>query len=394
MSRALPIALVATTLISLVGAFSGCASKQLAALDAAQDPSADSIMRKFEAHPLDEAPKVSSSPTPTPTPVNLFERAKGEDAAKSTAPVPETPLVTKPSTADAAVTGKRGRKPKKKKGEAAVVVADAAPVAAPSPQSLIPDRRPKLIPFWVGELQVLDITYLGMIAGQFELELKPEVVINDRKAYHFEGRARTSSLFNIVYSLNDRIESFVDEVGLFSHKFHMVLDQTKQKRDSLELYDYEKKQVYYWNRKNHVTKGYSEIKEYKPIEPFSQDSYSAYEYMRTLPLETGKEYSIPVVSEGSSWEGVVTVVRREEIETYVGRFKSIVVKLQTRFAGVLKQGQGDSFLWLSDDGRRFILQMEAKVKIGSVMGVIKKLELGQKPTAEVSANASANAVGH
>lgn len=357
------------TLIIVLMSFHACSSTNRLSIEHHEKTEKDQIVDQFEAKPLDSTVVKDQKSDNVKSPIDHL-------ISNQTPAVHETPAPALKET------------PKKKKGSSKKlslppVNASATPVPIPTPTNasfVIPNRRPKEVPFWVGEVQTLDITYLGMVAGQFELELLPSVSLQNRKVYHFEGRAKSSSLFNLIYSLNDRVESFVDFEGLFSHKFHMVLDQTKQKRDSLELFDHEKKQEYYWSRKDHVTKGFSEIKEYQPIMPLTQDSFSAYHYLRTLPLETGKQYVIPVASEGRSWEAVATVVRREVISTSLGKKAAIVIKPQTRFQGVLKQGESDSFLWLSDDDRRFMLQFEAKVKIGSVIGAIKKINLGEKPT--------------
>ncbi len=288
------------------------------------------------------------------------------------APVPSP----SPSPTVIAPPSKKGKTPKAPKSEKA----KKSETSASASTFQIPLRRKDPVPFWIGEKQVIEVTFFGMAAGEFELETMPMKEVNGRKVFHFEGRAKSSSVFALVYRLNDKIESFVDYDGLFSHRFHMLLDQTRQRRDALELFDHTKGQVYYWNRKNHVEKGYSEIKEYKPIPPLTQDSYSAYEYARTLPLETGAVYTIPVSNEGKAWEMVLTVVRRETIDTAMGKQKAVVVRPQTRFQGVLKQDKGESYIWLSDDDRRFILRFEAQVKIGTVVGALKKVTLGEKPS--------------
>jgi hypothetical protein len=337
----------------------GCASPKIAAITPASPQAGDQIIEKFETKALEANPANSTNPPILASSEKAPNKGKSETKKKAPVLGNKNEVAAPPS-----------------------VSPSPSPAASPVARIgsfLIPNRRPEKIPFWVGEKQVMDVTYLGMVAGQFELEVLPMKVINNQKVFHFEGRAKSSSIFKIVYSLDDKVESFMDARGLFSYKYHLLLDQTRQKRDSLEIYDHEKKQVYYWNRKNHVTKGFSEIKEFKPMEPMTQDSFSAFHYLRSLPLETGKVYAVPVVSEGNSWEGVATVVRREVASTSLGKIPSIVIKLQTRFQGVLKQGQGDSFIWLSDDDRRFILQFEAKVKIGSVIGVIKKIVPGEKP---------------
>jgi len=294
--------------------------------------------------------ELSSQPTPVPTPT--------------------------PSPTSTVTSGKKGKTPKVPKSEKTKKVE----AGTTSPAFQYPVRRKDPVPFWNGEKQVIEVTFFGMAAGEFELETMPLKEVNGRKVFHFEGRAKSSSVFALVYRLNDKIESFVDYDGLFSHRFHMLLDQTRQRRDALELFDHTKGQVYYWNRKNHVEKGYSEIKEYKPISPLTQDSYSAYQFARTLPLETGAVYTIPVCSEGKAWEMVLTVVRRETIDTPMGKKQAVVVKPQTRFQGVLKQSKGETYIWLSDDDRRFILRFEAEVKVGTVVGALKKVTLGEKPS--------------
>lgn len=335
-------------ILGILLSVSACSTPKIDPIRASNSPEVElpqEIQSQFAVKELGSNPAPSPVPTPTATAIPPVKKGKG--AKKAAAAKTET--AKKPEVA-----------------------------ATPSFQYTV--RRKDPVPFWIGEKQVIEVTFFGMAAGDFELETMPMKEVNGRKVYHFEGRAKSSSVFALVYRLNDKIESFVDYDGLFSHRFHMLLDQTRQRRDALELFDHVKGQVYYWNRKNHVEKGYSEIKEYKPIEPFTQDSYSAYEYARTLPLETGAVYTIPVSNEGRSWEMVLTVVRRETIDTPMGKKPAIVVKPQTRFQGVLKQNKGESYIWLSDDDRRFILRFEAEVKIGTVVGSLKKVTLGENPS--------------
>jgi hypothetical protein len=56
----------------------------------------------------------------------------------------------------------------------------------------------------------------------------------------------------------------------------------------------------------------------------------------------------------------------------MGRVRAVVVKPETKFQGVL-QKRGDSFIWFTDDDRRIPIRLEAKVKIGTVVGTLKKV---------------------
>ncbi len=288
---------------------------------------------------------------------------------------PPTPTPTpSPNTDD----GGKGKK-KKKKGKATKVV--GAPEGFPYPQ-----RRPGVDPIWPGEKSVFSISYFGMAAGDFTLEVLPYQAINSRKVYHVRGTAVSSKVFSLFYRLNDTVETFFDFDGLFSHRFHLILDESKQTRDALELNDSERRQTFYWNRWNHRDKGYKETKEFFEIPSFPQDSLSMIYYLRSVPLPDGAVVTVPVVSEGKTWEAVLTVVRREEVRTPLGKIMAVVVKPETKYQGVL-QKRGDSFLWLTDDERRFVLRLEAKIRVGTVVAELREIEKGTPP-APASGSAS------
>lgn len=238
-----------------------------------------------------------------------------------------------------------------------------------------PVRRTVPEPFRVGESMVLEVTYIGLVAGEFTLNILPTVTIQNRKAYHIVGNAKSSSMFSLFYRVDDSIESYMDFDGLFSHRYHMKLNESKQTRDALELYDNETKKVFFWNRRNHVTKGYEETKEYFDIESFSQDSLSAVYYLRTLPIEVGKTIVVPIVSEGKSWEAVNEVLAKEVIDVpALGMVECFKIKPQTRYQGVLKQQKAESFLWITADSRRLIARLQANVKIGSILAQLKSFK--------------------
>lgn len=273
------------------------------------------------------------------------------------------------------------KKKKRKHGHKKSKQASDEVVAAPSPTPApleYPSRRPAKEPIWVGEKLSFDVSYFGVSAGEFKLEALPHKMIAGREVYHIRGNAVTSKVFNLFYRLNDMVETFIDFQGVFSHRFHIVLDETKQARDALELYDAEKAQTFYWNRWNHKERGYTETKEFDPAPRFAQDSLSVLYYLRTVPLPDGAVVTVPVVSEGKNWEAVVTVLRRETMRTPMGKVSTIVVKPETRYQGILKK-QGDSFLWLTDDDRRVPVRLEAKVKVGTVVANLNFFEPGKSP---------------
>jgi hypothetical protein len=235
--------------------------------------------------------------------------------------------------------------------------------------------------FQEGERYLFDVTYFGATAGEFELSILPQKVIAGRQSYHFRGQARSSSVFSLFYSVNDVAESFMDAEGLFSHKFSLKIDESKQQRDLLELYDQRAHKVYYWSKLDHKTKG-KRLDQFEiPIDPYAQDGLSAFFYVRALPLELGQAYEFPLVTNGKMRNVRVTVLRKEKLTTRLGEFDAIVLKPEVVLDGVLKN-TGDSFLWVSDDERRILLKIDAKIKVGSVIGYLREHGYGGTPSAK------------
>ncbi len=241
------------------------------------------------------------------------------------------------------------------------------------------NRRPLVEPAWVGETIWLDVSWLKTRAGEFQLEVLPYKSINDKKVYNFKGTARTADFFAFIYKAVDTVESFVDYEGWFPYKFTLNGDETRWKRNYIELYDHPNKKQYVHVINQKVKTGeVDEDKGYKELTPLAQDSISAVYYVRTQNLEIGKVIKFPMTANGRVWDTEVHVVEKEEIDTKAGRMKAIKTKVMTYFKGNLEQ-KGDAFLWFSDDDRKYLLKFEAKVKIGWVAGVVKKIEPGTPP---------------
>jgi hypothetical protein len=265
-----------------------------------------------------------------------------------------------------AVVIKKGKKvvvqKKPKKGSAKVVEPIVPPV-----------RRVDPTPFAVGEKLQYGIRYIGVTAAYFNLEVLPFKIVNDRKVFHLQGKAKTVSLFNLVYRVDDTIESFWDYEGLYSNRYTMELDESKQSRKLIELYDYEKKKSYFWNRVDHVDKGYSEQKEEYDIALWSQDPISSLYYIRTLdlPKEPGKEFRFPVILDGKPWEIILHYIGKEKIYAGGQYYEADKYQLDTFTNGEIKNGNNS--LWLSADEHRYVLRLEAKVKVGSFAIALDKV---------------------
>ncbi|MGZ3739552.1 MAG: DUF3108 domain-containing protein, partial [Bdellovibrionota bacterium] len=214
-------------------------------------------------------------------PANLADQFAVRDDGSGKAPPKMEPIPVAPPPP---VKGKKGHKLSKK--EAMKAKQDAALAVATKPAA--PVNRWTMTPFFKpGEHITFDITYFGATAGQLELDVLPEKNVADRPTYHFRAVASSTSIFSLFYRVNDVAESFMDTTGLFSHKFSLKLDESKQTRDVLELYDQQKRKAYYWSKLETAAHGLQKEQSEIDLVPFTQDGLSSFFYVRTLPLEMG-----------------------------------------------------------------------------------------------------------
>lgn len=99
------------------------------------------------------------------------------------------------------------------------------------------------------------------------------------------------------------------------------------------------------------------------------DSLSCVYYVRTLDLVPGRSVHVDIYDFKRLWSTEVKVLRREEIVTPLGRFKTIVVKPMMKAEGYFSRS-GDITVWLTDDALRIPVQMTTKVKIGKITATL------------------------
>ncbi len=101
------------------------------------------------------------------------------------------------------------------------------------------------------------------------------------------------------------------------------------------------------------------------ITPITYDSLSCFYFARLQNPEIGKSYYVDVFDGKRLHNTEVKVLRREEVETAVGTFKTIVIMPILKTNGIFSKS-GDLYIWLTDDERHIPVKMKSKVKIGSI----------------------------
>ena len=274
------------------------------------------------------------------------------------------------------VKGKKKKKTKEKKTDAALAAFPGKHEPELEGQAGFRGRRPLKDPFRVGEKIVHSVSYFNMKAGDLTLEVKPFAQVNGKKSYHFEMGLKTSALFSKFYEVDDLVVAMQDFESLIPSVFTLHVKETGQLKEARFFMDWSKHQVSYWEKKVTKKDGPEEKKQQWEAPDFSQNVFSSAFYLRVFPWDVGTENAFRVADNNENLTFRGKGIRREKISTKVGEFNAIVIKPEVELQGQFKP-VGDIFIWLSDDDRKYILRIESKIKIGTIVSEIIELNPGQ-----------------
>lgn len=373
---ALTIALVT------VGSVSGCASKILKVENSEAILSTQSVDSSLEVKEIE----VSSSPSgefvrlPGPQPVAgaFSELSKTGASAANAASASKTPKTPKAAAASATKTVLDNSR----SSQVAAIEKSSNGSANGSRQPSIEDsegfvgRRPLVDPFRVGEKVTIEVSYFAVVAGDMTIETRGFAEVNGRKSYRFAGTAHSTSVFAMFYAIDDWFETFVDYETLVPQSYSLHVKESKQLREVRTVFDWAMKKGKYLDKKINSEKKLEEKNIEWDIPAFSQNVFSAIYYLRTFNLKVGKKIKFHVGHEGKNLMLTADVVRKDRISTAAGDFDCVVVKPSISLDGHFKP-MGDVFVWLTDDDRKFVVRVESKIKIGTVVGQVKSLDKGR-----------------
>ena len=328
---------------------------------------------------FDKKVKIEMEDEPAPVPAAAASESKNEPRPVMT----EGTIAVAGKPVKGTVNAKADAKPikvKKEKQKKEFVKADSKKSGKPARRQpeLESDlgfdgRRPIKDPFRIGEKVVHAVNYYKVSAGTMTLEVKPFAKVDGKKSYHFEMTAKTSDWYSGIFSVEDKAKILMDYETMVPSVYILNVKESSQLKEARMLFENNK--ATYWEKRVTSKSGVEEKKQAWDLEEYTQSLYSAVFYMRAFQWEVGKEIAFRVADDNDNMIFKGQALRKERLKTKAGEFDAIVVKPQVELKGKFKQA-GDIFIWLSDDDRKYILRIEAKIQIGSLVSEITELSPG------------------
>jgi hypothetical protein len=193
-----------------------------------------------------------------------------------------------------------------------------------------------------------------LIGGSGEGSLRVEAIdtVHGHPAYRLGFQATGRWTF---WRLDFEDRSWLDVNQLFARRFHQ-LHRSPDRRD--RTYEFFPSEMRYVNLANPDDAG--ALTNARPL-----DDISFMYHVRTLPLTMNTDYEEPRYYKAEGNPVVVQVLRNERVRVPAGAFDAIVVRPIIRTSALFgDRGQGE--VWISNDERRLIVKMRARVPAGTL----------------------------
>ncbi len=214
---------------------------------------------------------------------------------------------------------------------------------------------------WSNEGLKYGIYYSFIKAGTAYIKTRGLTNVNGKKAYLIQTTAFSASVIDSVFKVRDVNYSWLDANTFHSLGYSQSVREGNYKRDEWVTFDNENGRFYGQVQKKEEPKLIAGLLDIEVL-----DMLSSLYYVRTQPLEIGKDVTFDIINREKQYPLVVKVLGKETVKTDAGKFDCWVVEPQFRGEGIFVAKGKSLKVWLTDDKYRMPVKMSVEVFIGSV----------------------------
>ncbi|MFC1850749.1 DUF3108 domain-containing protein [candidate division CSSED10-310 bacterium] len=209
------------------------------------------------------------------------------------------------------------------------------------------------IPFFEGERFKYSVHWYAINAGFAEIKISEVKTRRGRKIYHFIAQAWTNSFFSKFFTVNDRIDTYLDSHSFRPRRYEEHIREGSYSKDRIFKFSHNKHRVMV-NKKKYA------------ISQTAQDPFSCLMLLRIIRLVPGQTFTIDVFSSRRVYQIDMKVGPLQEISTQLGTFTCFSIEPSLKLRGRVLEKESSLKMWFTADWRRIPVLMESKVKIGTI----------------------------
>jgi hypothetical protein len=230
------------------------------------------------------------------------------------------------------------------------------PVAPPPARAPLPsfDRFP------VGEKLEFEGRLGPIRLGRAFMEVVGDDLVRGVPARHFQFRMRVNMAG--VYRNNDQFDSWVGLHDFVSRRFVQRYNSTGQ--EGLNHYEI-------YPDSGHYTR--QDVDTTLAAAPNPLDDTAFFYFVRTLDLVPGDTLRFENYFRPDRNPVTIAVLERDTIDIPAGRFEAVVIHPIINGGGIFRESS-DARMWITDDSRRLIVQMQSKFGFGRVTLRLREMQ--------------------
>lgn len=215
--------------------------------------------------------------------------------------------------------------------------------------------------FTVPERLEYQIVWNGVHAGTSTLSIDAE----GDSVLRIVSTARSAKFISLFYEVDDKVESLVRKGSFIPLNYRMKIKEGATRKDKeIQFPSGERKTAVFIDHRQNERQEFD-------LPADALDALSSFYFVRTLPLEVGKSVFVTVFDNKKILNVEVKVLKKEKVETWMGRFNTILIKPVMKSEGIFSR-KGDIYIWLTDDEKKVPVMLKSEVKIGSIRAILKK----------------------
>ncbi|HYA31870.1 MAG TPA: DUF3108 domain-containing protein, partial [Thermodesulfovibrionales bacterium] len=199
-----------------------------------------------------------------------------------------------------------------------------------------------------------ELYWLGIYVGNATFE-----AVDDNGEMKITSRVHSAPVVSAFYEVEDYAESRIID-GATVH-FKIMQHEGKYRSNKETIFDPTEKKIIFFDHLKETR--------YEHAMPGTAlwDVISAFYYLRTQSLETGKTISLPVFDSNKFLTADVFVLGKERLETFDRNgTDTVIVRPVLKSEGLFKN-RGTILVWLTDDERKVPVKLETEVPVGKVI---------------------------
>jgi len=208
-------------------------------------------------------------------------------------------------------------------------------------------------PFNIGEKLNYSLQFNFIKMGRGYLLVDENETINNTPAHHVTFYAKTSKFADRIFKVRDKVDIWLDQQDMTTLKVLKQIREGDYKKNFYTLLDYE----------NSIAITNNDT---IPLEGRVRDPYSLLFYLRTIPFEVGQILDFTTFDRKKTTDFQVLVAGKETVKTPAGTYTCKIIKPFRQGKSLLKNS-GDMMIWFSDDEQCIPVQIQIKLKFGSML---------------------------